>query len=71
MSTVVNSPAPERTVVASDSSGWAVAVIVLLLVIGGGVYYFMQQRAQTPTQQPVIQVNLPTGDSGQQPQAQQ
>ena len=63
MSTIVNTPEPERTVVQSDSSGWAVAVVILLLVIAGGAYYFVRHRAPAPAPaQPVIQVNLPGGN---------
>ena len=67
MSTVINNPTPsERTIVETDSSGWAVAVIVLLLVFAAGIYAWLHYREAAPApQQPgaTINVTLPVGDN--------
>ena len=63
MSTVINNPTPsERTVVQSDSGGWAVAVIILLLVIASGAFWYFRYYRSAPQQPqpgPTINVTLP------------
>ena len=62
MSTIINNPTPttERTLVTTDSSGWAVAVIILLIVIGGGAYLWIRYHNNVQAQPaPVINVVMP------------
>ncbi len=67
MSTVINNPVPEKTVVQSDSSGWAIAVIILIAIIAvGGFWYFRYYRsAPQPEQQSgaTINLTLPAGST--------
>lgn len=59
MSTIINNPTPstERTLVTSDSSGWAVAVIILLIVLGGGAFLWIRYHNNVKAQ-PASVINV-------------
>lgn len=72
MSTIINTPSPERIVEVDrtdGTAGWAIAVLILLVVIGGGLYTWMHYYRGTaaPSGGTNINVTLPANPAATTP----